>query len=94
MRPLPPSLSHRSLTIEKVGEAPGIRKTELGALCAPNRGNRFFARSGKNLQRFGTSRTADRLWPHHDSQFLAFSTEVLVRKNRDTIAVVLPYYLS
>ena len=26
----------------------------------------------------------------HDSQFSAFSTEVLIRKNRDTIAVVLP----
>ena len=32
----------------------------------------------------------DQLSPHHDSQFLAFSTEVLVRKNQDTIAVVLP----
>ena len=30
MRPLLPSLSHRSLTIKKVGEAPGIRKAELG----------------------------------------------------------------
>ena len=90
MRPLPPSLSHRSLTIKKVGEAPGIRKAEFGALYTPNRKNRFFARSGKNLQRFGTSQTADRLSPHHDSQFSAFSTEVLVRKNWDTIAVVLP----
>ena len=35
MRPLQPSLSHRSLTIKKVGEAPGIRKAELGALCTP-----------------------------------------------------------
>ena len=90
MQPLPPSLSHRSLTIKKVGEAPGTRKAELGVLYTPNRGTRFFARSGKNLQRFGTSRTADRLSLHHDSQFSAFSTEVLVRKNRDAIAVVLP----
>ena len=90
MRPLPPSLSHRSLTINKVGEAPGVRKAELGALYTPNRKNRLFARSGKKLQRFGTSRTADQLTPHHDSQFSAFFTEVLVRKNRDTIAVVLP----
>ena len=90
MRPLPLPLSHRSLTINKVGEAPGVRKAELGALYTPNRKNQLFARSGKNLQRFGTSRTADRLSPHHDSQFSAFSTEVLVRKNRDTIAVVLP----
>ena len=75
------SLSHRSLTINKVGEAPGVRKAELGALYTPNRKNQFFARSGKNLQRFGTSRTADRLSPHHDSQFSAFSTEVLVQKN-------------
>ena len=90
MRPLPPSLSHRSLTIEKVGKAPGVRKAELGAFITPNRENRFFARSGKTLQRFGTSRIADRLSPHHDSQFSAFSIEVLVRKNRDTIAIVLP----
>ena len=47
MRPLPPSLSHRSLTIKKVGKAPGIRKAELGALYTPNRKNRFFVRSGK-----------------------------------------------
>ena len=90
MRPLPPSLSHRSLTIKKVGEAPGIRKTELGALYTPNRRNRFFARSGKNLQRFGTSRRADRLSPHHDYQFSAFSTEVLLWINQGTIIVVLP----
>ena len=44
----------------------------------------------KNLQGFETSRTADQLSLHHDSQFSAFSTEALVRKNRDTIAVVLP----
>ena len=35
-------------------------------------------------------RTADRLSPHHDSQFLAFSTEVLLWINQGTIAVVLP----
>ena len=90
MRPLPPSLSHRSLTVNKVGEAPGVRKAEPGGLCTPNRKNQFFARSGKNLQRFGTSRTADRLSPHHDSQFSAFSTEVLLWINQGTIAVVLP----
>ena len=39
---------------------------------------------------FVTPRIADQLMPHHESQFSAFSTEVLVRKNRDTIAVVLP----
>ena len=39
---------------------------------------------------FVTSRTVDQLSPHHDSQFLAFSTEVLVRMNQGTIAVVLP----
>ena len=90
MRPLPPPLNHRSWTINKVGESPGVHKAELGALYTPNRMNRFFARSGKNLERFGTSRTADRLSPHHDSQFSAFPTEVLVRNNRDTITVVLP----
>ena len=76
--------------MNKVDEAPGVRKAELGALYTPNRKNRSIARSEKNLQRFGTSRTADQLSPHHDSQFSAFSTEVLVRKNRDTITVVLP----
>ena len=35
-------------------------------------------------------RVVDQLSPHHDSQFSAFSTEVLVRASRDTIAVVLP----
>ena len=90
MRLLPPSLSHRSLTIKKVDKAPGVRKAELGALYTPNRKNRFFARSGKNLQRFGTSRTADQLSLHHDSQFSAFSIEMLIRMNQDTIAVVIP----
>ena len=89
MRTLPPSLSRRSLTIRKVGEAPVVRKAEPGALYMPNRKNRLFARSGKKLQRFGTSRTADQLTPHHDSQFSAFSTEVLIRNNQGTIAVVL-----
>ena len=31
----------------------------------------------------------DQLSPHHDSQFSAFSIEVLARPNRGTIAVVL-----
>ena len=35
-------------------------------------------------------RVVDQLSPHHDSQFLAFSTEVLIRMNQGTIAVVLP----
>ena len=35
-------------------------------------------------------RRADRLTPYHDSQFSAFSTEVLIRINQDTIVVVLP----
>ena len=37
MRPLPPSLGHRSLTIKKVDEAPGVRKAELGVLYTPDR---------------------------------------------------------
>ena len=40
---------------------------------------RSFAWCGKNLQRFCNPRTADRLSPYHDSQFLAFSTEVFIR---------------
>ena len=40
---------------------------------------RSFAWRGKNLQRFCNPRTADWLSPYHDSQFLAFSTEVLIR---------------
>ena len=35
-------------------------------------------------------RVVDQLSPHHDSQFSVFSTEVLIRTNQDTIAVVLP----
>ena len=35
-------------------------------------------------------RVVDQLSPHHDSQFSAFSTEVLIRINKDTIAAVLP----
>ena len=35
-------------------------------------------------------RVVDQLPPHHDSQFSAFSIEVLIRINRDTIAVVFP----
>ena len=39
-------------------------------------------------------RVVDQVSQHHDSQFLAFSTEVLLWVNQGTIAVVLPYYLS
>ena len=46
--------------------------------------------AGEILKDFGTARIADQLSPYHESQFSAFSTEVLIRKNRDTIAVVLP----
>ena len=35
-------------------------------------------------------RVVDQLSPHHDSQFSAFSTEVLIRMNQGTITVVLP----
>ena len=91
MRPLPPPLSHRSLTINKVSEAPGIRKAELGALYTPDRIKTDSSHKAEKISKdMKTSRTADQLSPHHDSQFSAFSTEVLVRKNRDTIAVVLP----
>ena len=46
--------------------------------------------AGEILKDFVTARIADQLSPYHDSQFSAFSTKVLVRNNRDTIAVVLP----
>ena len=81
-----------------VGAAPCVRKTVLGALEAPDRRKKPSHRmlrwlwhyAGEILKDFVTSRIADQLSPYHDSQFSAFSTEVLVRKNRDTIAVVLP----
>ena len=79
-----------------VGAAPSVRKAELGALLAPDRKTDtsqsafIVALCGTNFKDFSTSRTADQLSLHHDSQFSAFSTEVLVRQNRDTIAVVLP----
>ena len=46
--------------------------------------------AGEILKDFVTARTADQLSPYNDSQFSAFSTEVLIQKNRDTNAVVLP----
>ena len=80
-----------SSIILNFGVAPGIRKAEVGALYTPNwiktGSSHKVEKISKDLK---TSRTADQLSPHHDSQFSAFSTEVLVRENRDTIAVVLP----
>ena len=80
-----------------VGAAPGVPKTARGAISAPDRKKAdpshaalVMALCGKILKDFTTSRIADQLSPHHDSQFLAFTTEVLVRTNRDRIAVVLP----
>ena len=35
-------------------------------------------------------RVVDQLSPHHDSQFLAFSTEVPIRRNEEIIKVVHP----
>ena len=79
-----------------VGAAPSVRKAELGALLAPDQKTDpshsafIMALCGINLKDFTTSRIADQLSLHHDSRFSAFSTEVLIRLNRDTIAVVLP----
>ena len=80
MRPLLPSLSHRSFTIKKVGEAPGIRKAEDGVLYTPNRTKTDSSHKAEKISSdLKTSQIADQLSPHHDSQFSAFSTEVLIR---------------
>ena len=64
---------------------------EVGALYMPNQTKTDSSHKIEKISNdLKTSRTADQLSPHHDSQFSAFSNEVLVRKSRDTIAVVLP----
>ena len=79
-----------------VGAAPSVRKAELGALLAPDRKtdpsqSAFYSgvMQNKSLRTRRNLANSDQLLPHHDSQFSAFSTEVLVQKNRDTITVVL-----
>ena len=80
-----------------VGAAPSVRKPHEGLYkCLIGKNpirctlHWLWHYAEEILKDFITSRTADQLSLHHDSQFSAFSTEVLVRKNRDTIAVVLP----
>ena len=80
-----------------VGVAPCVRKTVRGALTAPDRKtdpsqSAFYSgvMRNKSLRILQPLEQLTSLSLYHDSQFSAFSTEVLVRKNRDTIAVVLP----
>ena len=72
------------------GEAPSIRKAELGALYTPKSDKDDSSPEAEKILGIWDLSNNDHLSPYHDSQFSAFSTEVLVRKNRDTIAVVLP----
>ena len=70
-----------------MGAGPGIRTR---VLSASDREVPILRIMRKKSPTICNLRTADRLSPHHDSQFLAFSTEVLLRVNQGTIAVVLP----
>ena len=70
-----------------MGAAPGVRTR---VLSASDREVPILHGMRKKSPTICDLRTADRLTLHHDSQFSAFSTEVLIWINQDTIAVVLP----
>ena len=70
-----------------MGAAPGIRTRVLSAF---DREVPILRMMRKKSQAIYNPRTAGRLSPYHDSQFSAFSTEVLIRVNQGTIVVVLP----
>ena len=59
-----------------MGIAPGIRTR---GLSAPDREVPILREMREKSPTICDLRTADRLSPHHDSQFSAFSTEVLIR---------------
>ena len=89
-RALTLSLSHRSLTV-------GLRYSPWYLRGYPNTvhyiGDQKNGPSGntEGIAKISVShRVVDQLSPHHDSQFSAFSTEVLIWINQDTIAVGLP----
>ena len=63
--------------------------TRIRGACEPDR-EAALRQNGGVRETPVSHRVATSLSLHHDSQFSAFSTEVLVRKNRDTIVVVLP----
>mgnify|MGYP006266249959 CR=1 FL=1 len=89
-RALTLSLSHRSLTV-------GLRYSPWYVRDCLNT-VRYMGdlKNGPSCNTEGIAkipmshRVVDQLSPHHDSQFSAFSTEVLIRINQDTIVVVLP----
>ena len=80
-RPLTLSLSHRSLTV-------GVRYSPWYVRGYPN-AVRYIddQKNGPSCSTEGIAkipvshRVVDQLSPHHDSQFSAFSTEVLIRIN-------------
>ena len=89
-RALTLSLSHRSLTV-------GLRYSPWYVRGYPNTVHLHTSpeeRSFVNAEGIAkiplSHRVVDQISPHHDSQFSAFSTKVLMWINRDTIAVVLP----
>ena len=89
-RALTLSLSHRSLTV-------GLRYSPWYVRGYPNTVRlHTWPKNGPSFNTEGivkipmSHRVVDQLSPHHDSQFSAFSTEVLIRTSHGTIAVVLP----
>ena len=70
-----------------MGASPGIR---IRVLSASDQEVPILREILKKSPTMCDRRTADRLSPHHDSQFSAFSTEVLIQLNQGTIAVALP----
>ena len=70
-----------------MGAAPGIRTS---VLRASDREVPILRIMRKKSPTICNLRTADRLSPYHDSQFSAFSTEVLLWINQGTIIAVLP----
>ena len=80
---LSPSLSHRSFTVGLWAQPLVLFDyPNLGAVNARPGDGWPITLCGKNRKRFILSnRIADRLSPHHDSQFSAFSTEVFDQTN-------------
>ena len=84
------SLSHRSLQFYILAKPLVFGRPNLGRYIRLNRTRPIPRPKRKKSLRIWDLSYSDQLSPHRDNQFSAFSTEVLVRKNRDTIAVVLP----
>ena len=90
-RALTLSLSHRSLTVGLWYSPWYVRSYPSTTRLTYMTGRTVLRVIRKESRKILISyRVFDQLSPHHDSQFWAFSTEVLIRMNHDTIAL-LPY---